>query len=333
MSWLSEKLRRGKAPVAHQGTLAGIRNLLRWSPKSLDVCFFIPEASRGWILEAAMREIADRYPGRFSICTDFESLPPNASAYYFVHYHFYLHAMLIYPWLHQKNNVVWFTHPKDENLGGAQAVEHLKLATVVTMCARWRDYLLTFGLAPDRVKTIVGGADPSMFVPHQRGQGKVGFCTAYYERKQPDQILDLVRSLPEQDFILLGRNWEKYPRFSELQSQGNFEYRTADYAEYPAFYAELDVFVSVSQLEGGPIPLLESMMSNLVPVASNTGFAPDLIQHGTNGFLFSADRPCTHEIVDLIRQARRLQGDIRASVLAYNWDNYAAAHHKLFQAA
>ena len=28
------------------------------------------------------------------------------------------------------------------------------------------------------------------------------------------------------------------------------------------------------------------MMSNCVPVASKTGFCPDIINHGQNGFLF-----------------------------------------------
>ena len=50
-----------------------------------EVCFFIPESSKGWILEAALREISDRFDGKYSICHDFALLPKSASAFYFVH--------------------------------------------------------------------------------------------------------------------------------------------------------------------------------------------------------------------------------------------------------
>ena len=40
-----------------------------------------------------------------------------------------------------------------------------------------------------------------------------------------------------------------------------------------------------SVLEGGPVLILESMMSNCVPVASKTGFCPILLIHFQNGFL------------------------------------------------
>ena len=118
-----------------------------------------------------------------------------------------------------------------------------------------------------------------------------------------------------------------------MLSLPNFEYREASYSEYPQFYAELDVFVSASELEGGPIPLLESMMSNVVPVASDTGFAPDVIQHGQNGFLFACDEPESAVIAQLVRRAMELEGDIRSSVLRYNWDAYASQHDPLFRAA
>ncbi|MBV9273909.1 MAG: glycosyltransferase, partial [Verrucomicrobia bacterium] len=146
--------------------------------------------------------------------------------------------------------------------------------------------------------------------------------TAFYERKNPDLILELVKALPSRSFILIGRNWNQYPRFPELNELSNFEYVDIPYSEYPKYYEKMSVFVSASNLEGGPIPLIEAMMSNIVPVASRTGFAPDLIKHGRNGFLFDVGSP-VKLIADLITQAFALQTDIRDTVEHLSWRNFS----------
>ena len=69
---------------------------------------------------------------------------------------------------------------------------------------------------------------------------------------------------------------------------------------YPDLYSKMDVFVSPSILEGGPVPILESMMSNCVPVASKTGFCPDIINHGQNGFLASSQEEWYESFMTLI---------------------------------
>lgn len=294
------------------------------------VCFFVPEKSKGWILEAAFKEIASRLDGAYCFASNYKKLP-TAEVYFFCHYHFYLSALRLNPDLKYKNCFVWFTHPKEPNLGGQDTIDQLQHASVVTMCTSWRNYLIERGLRSEKIHTIVGAADPVFFQSHERGQGKIGFCTAYYERKCPDRIYDTVKLLPELDFVLLGRNWDKYPKFNDMVALNNLEYREAKYSEYPSFYQELDVFVSVSQLEGGPIPLLESMMCNVVPVASDTGFAPDVISDGVNGFLFDADETDCGRIAELIRKAKLLKSEIRSSVLQYSWDAYARKHEDLFQ--
>jgi glycosyltransferase involved in cell wall biosynthesis len=288
---------------------------------NLDLCLVIPDKSRGWILEAVCREIGAHYRGRWEISGAMDKLPP-ARAYFFCHYHFYLSALKLNPRLWDSPCVVWLTHPKDEALGGPTALEALSKARVVTMCSLWRDYAIQLGLPADRVTAIVGAADPDFFPPHRRGAGKIGFCTAYYERKSPQRIIDVIRAMPHRQFILMGRNWDKFPDFAALLALPNFEYREGSYTEYPGFYRELDVFVSLSELEGGPIPLIESMMSNVVPVATRTGFAPDIIRHGQNGYLCQTDAP-TAEVVRLIEQAVQNTYPIRETVEHLSWRRFS----------
>lgn len=287
----------------------------------VDLCMVIPDKSRGWILEAVCREIGTYFDGKWIISGALDKLPP-AKAYYFCHYHFYLTAIKKNPSLWNSPCVVWLTHPKDDDLGGAPALDALRNAKIVTMCSMWRDYVLDLGFQPERVTAIVGAADPNFFYPHQRGTGKVGFCTAFYERKSPHRLLDLVKALPELDFVLMGRNWEQFSGFDEMKELPNFEYRVGGYAEYPAFYNELDVFVSLSDLEGGPIPLIESMMSNVVPVATRTGFAPDVIEHGVNGYLCDVNEEIT-EVASLVRTAIKNRCNVRATVEHLSWRRFS----------
>jgi glycosyltransferase involved in cell wall biosynthesis len=175
----------------------------------------------------------------------------------------------------------------------------------------------------EKLTCVLGAADPDFFSSHQRSaDGLIGFCTAFYPRKNPEVILELVKALPDRSFILIGRKWDQYDRFPELNELPNFRYVDVPYSEYPKYYEKMSAFVSASNLEGGPIPLVEAMMSNVVPVASRTGFAPDLIKHGRNGFLFDVGSSAKL-VADLITEALALQTDIRATVEHLSWRNFS----------
>jgi glycosyltransferase involved in cell wall biosynthesis len=85
----------------------------------------------------------------------------------------------------------------------------------------------------------------------------------------------------------------------------------------------MSVFVSASELEGGPIPLLEAMMSNVVPVASKTGFAPDIIRHGKNGFIFDVGATA-QTVCLLIERAFTVECNVHETVQHCSWDDFAA---------
>ena len=286
-----------------------------------DLVFVVPHSSKGWILDAICREIIQHYSGRATIVYEHRNLP-RAPAYFFAHYMQLKDALLYSPYLLRKKVLVYYTHPRDVGLQKSDVSYWLNQAShVIPMCSAFRDQLAADGVSPSRLVLGIGAADPDFFPGHERSEsGAVGFCTAYYERKDPDRILNIVKSMPHRRFILLGRNWQEYPRFEELKALPNFEYREAKYKDYPAFYAELSVFVSASQLEGGPIPLIESMMANVLPVASDTGFARDVIEHGRNGYIFPVDES-TGAICRLIDQAYDNPTGVRSTAVQYSWKN------------
>ena len=292
---------------------------------SSDWAFIVNPKGRGWILEAICREIGSRQPSTWQMVFSMTDLPP-ARSYFFSHHSVFVKLREKFArQLSAANTFIWFTHPRSETpeLIAKQLAEFSTATKVIFTCEMNRQLWLDRGLDPERCTVVLGGADKNLFRGHQRGSGVVGLSSSFYERKNPDLIREVVQLLPHRRFVLVGKGWENYGLFEELLIADNFTYTTASYAEYPAIYDTFDVFFSPSQLEGGPIPLVEAMMANAVPVASHTGFAPDLIKHGENGFLFDIDAPAS-VVAELIERAFAIETDVRESVLFCDWDAFSS---------
>jgi glycosyltransferase involved in cell wall biosynthesis len=299
---------------------------LRRARPALDTVFILDPAWRGWILDAICREIAARLPGRHAFHFSTTGVPA-ARSYFIAHQSLVAPVLSGNPCVWRGRRIGFYTHPSEILISDAQFMYALnQLHGMLFMCSQFREQLVRDGLERDRTDVIYGGADKQLFAPHQRGDGAVGLSMAYYPRKRPERLIELVSLLAPRRVTLLGRNWSQYPQFDQLLRQPTFRYIEAPYADYPRHYGEMDVFVSLAQLEGGPIPLIETMMCNVVPVASRTGFAPDIITHGENGFLFDVDAPAS-VIAQLVDRAFVHRADIRSSVVHLTWDRFAEQVH------
>jgi glycosyltransferase involved in cell wall biosynthesis len=298
-----------------------MRAPLRRSRPALDTVFILDPAYRGWILEAICREIAERTPGRQLFHYSTADVPAAAS-YFIAHQNLVAPVLANNPSVWRGRRVGFYTHPSEILISQDQYIYALNhLHGVLFMCSQFRERLVGEGVAREKTDIVLGGADRQRFRPHSRGGGAVGLSMAYYPRKSPDRLLALVPLLAPQRVVLIGRHWSQYPHFDRLLQQPNFSYVEAPYAEYPRHYEQMDVFVSLAELEGGPIPLIETMMCNAVPVASRTGFAPDLIRHGDNGYLFDVNAPM-ETVAGLVRLALQNTADIRSSVAHLTWERF-----------
>ncbi|WP_031553170.1 glycosyltransferase [Parvularcula oceani] len=271
-----------------------------------DIVFVLNINSRGWILEKIARIIAREsnlhcrviFSERNNTLTN--PLPP-ARAYFFAHYAIAFFAMLHEPDVFKARRFVWFTHP-DRGKG----VSFDELAAMADFCeavfvpnSLYRQLLIQIGASPDKVELVLGGADPELFSPKARGEGKIGFVSAYYDRKRPEFMRDVVAANPDREFLLLaphpdevtnlGLLWSAWEGFDELAALPNFEYVEARYEDFPRYYDRIDVLISLSKVEGGPIPLIEGLMSNALILATDTGFARDLIRSRENGWILPSD--------------------------------------------
>lgn len=293
---------------------------------TVDWAFLVHEKTRGWILDAICREIGSRQPDSWEVVY-YPDRGPDAKNYFFSHHSlFETFVEREADKLGDARILVWYTHPRIET---PASVARLLLAfdratKVIFTCESNRQIWLERGLPVEKTAVILGAADPNLFRYHDRGSGVVGLSSSFYERKNPDSLLQVMKLLPHRDFLLLGRNWNQYALFEEMLALPNFTYKSAPYREYGDIYATFDVFLSISRLEGGPIPLIEAMMSNAVPVASRTGFAPDIIRHGSNGFIFDLDAS-PETIAEMIESAYDLHGNIRETVEQLTWENLSAS--------
>lgn len=293
----------------------------------LDVLFVTPRSSEGgWILEAICREVGQRLGGlKIGYWPTDQPLPP-ARMYFFSHYMFYFQHLSLARMLRNRPSYVFATHlePTKHGLSNRAVAKLLGYSEgVICMNRQLEREFGRLGVPPEKLHVAIGGSDPCLHLPHARAaSGSVGFCSAYYPRKSPELMVNIVRRMPWRNFLLIGKGWSAYSGFKEFLKLPNFRYVEPEYRDYPRYYSEMTVFVSPSQLEGGPIPLLESMMSNAVPVASRTGFAPDVISHGTNGFLFDVPGDAA-SICEMIDRAFELDCDVSRTVQQYSWDCFA----------
>jgi glycosyltransferase involved in cell wall biosynthesis len=298
------------------------------------ITYVAREADKDWIFGAKARRLA-KFSGLNSNTYFHNRLRdlPDSDGYFFVFHQYFYRAIRHNPKILNRKNIVMFTHP---NWTFSFSESHViwclnKADKVICLNSKVQRELIAAGLDAKKTSLIHIASDPDFFYKHERKTGDVGFCSAFGERKNPDLVYQLVKNMPERKFHLIGRYWENYERYDEMKNMANFTYyNNKSYDTYPDLYSKIDIFISPSILEGGPVPVLEAMLSNCFPIASKTGFCPDVISDGKNGFLFDIDAEYS-EVIKLIKLADSKTIDVRQTALEYSWKNCSQKIDKLFQ--
>ncbi|MEL0457064.1 glycosyltransferase family 4 protein [Flavobacteriaceae bacterium SZ-1-7] len=298
-----------------------------------DVVFVARELDKKWIFGAKVRRLS--HYSSLNAKTHYHNKLrnlPDADGYFFIYQNYFCRCIRSKPSILNKKNIVMFTHPNwDKKYSKTHVVWCLNKANyIICLNSEIKTYLTNLGVKPELLKVLHIGTSSKFFNSHERGKGDVGFCSSYHARKNPKLIYDIVKNMPDKTFHLIGQNWHNYDGFQDILSLPNFIYhKEIPYESYPEMYSKIDVFVSPSLLEGGPVPVLEAMMSNCVPVASKTGYCTDLINHGENGFLFDVNASYEN-VIPLIEKAFSLRANIRETVMPYTWENCAKTIDGLF---
>jgi UDP-glucose:(heptosyl)LPS alpha-1,3-glucosyltransferase len=101
------------------------------------------------------------------------------------------------------------------------------------------------------------------------------------------------------------------------------------------FFAAADLFVLPSHYEAAALVVLEAMAAGAVPVATPVGAAPDLIEHGGNGYLVERD---PEAIAAAVRDATQTPGRLAElsklaaeTVKEYDWSRIVERYTELVE--
>ena len=300
------------------------------SSDDIELLFVCGIEAKNWILDGIAKEIGSRSQKSWSIyyCDKVPKHLPRAKNYFFMHQALlkkFVKLKLVD--LSKASNInCWYTHPRDEDKKSIDQFLDIfsNVNKIIFACSENYDLWISRGLNPRNGSVVLGGFDSSRFVAHDRElSDTIGVCSSFYERKNPELFFELVSKMRDKKFILLGKNWESYARYEALVGLGNVQYVTAKYEDYPYYYNKFKIFLSTSKIEGGPIPLMEAMACNCFPVVSKTGFAKDIINHGSNGFFFETSSTAK-TVFELIEKAFVMnEVDISSTVSKYSWDHFS----------
>jgi glycosyltransferase involved in cell wall biosynthesis len=197
-------------------------------------------------------------------------------------YNFFLHQDLALTafqkgWLNkQSRNLLYVTHLTGD--AGRYKVLEPFFDLILNNNSRTFTDLVDVGFAPENMLVTPNPIDP-IFSRQLLDRKKldVVFVANYTQRKRPDLLVETVKSLCMVNFTLIGRGWAGSREYEELLPRKNFAYTEFEFESYPPLLAKHKVFCTLSDLEGGPVPLLESLVIGLSVVATDTGTANDLI--------------------------------------------------------
>lgn len=295
----------------------------------------LPPINNAWILDSIGREIGSRIKGFKIIYAHANQKLPKSNNYLYLHFIYFFQSIIKNPLIIFKSfNVVYMTHfePEKFNIDKHFIIKILILADkIVCMNSMMKKDLTDYNIEKEKILVNIGAADKKLFKSSLEIEKiYVGISSAYYERKNPQLIFEVVKKMNKYKFIMLGKGWERYKNFEEMKRLSNFKYIDTEYENYPEWYQKMKVFFSASCIEGGPIPLIEAMMSGAIPVVSNTGFAMDLVKNGINGYIFEKSES-VEKVINYISLAYEMKNNLNNDLTEYDWEEFSNKFDILFQ--
>jgi glycosyltransferase involved in cell wall biosynthesis len=154
---------------------------------------------------------------------------------------------------------------------------------------------MQYGLAPDRVWFIPNGVGPEFFFQRtwsDTDKPKLLFIGTWidhqgiYALAEAFEQLLALRPLMQLTIADCAETEERVRHYFSAATQGSINVRPfISRAEMPELYAQHDIFILPSLVEGMPLVLLEAMASGLAVVTTESSGMTDLVEDGHDGLL------------------------------------------------
>ena len=177
--------------------------------------------------------------------------------------------------LRSQHILLWFTH-KEGSLTKREVKTIKKAHTVLVHSANEGAHLKKLGVKD--VKVVIGAVSPERFQRPSIAGNSIAWVGTPASRKRPWLLLELARKFPELHFRLLGHGWESSAYWADIQRISNLQYVSINRPLESSDFDGVKVFIMTSEIEGGPMPLLESIAAGVRPIVTDCGFVKDVLE-------------------------------------------------------
>lgn len=293
-------------------------------------------ANRNWILGNWIKEVQLRSKENFQVwwvpsvfagkrrIENLLALPlPTAESYFFSYITIFERYLRRNPTKYENRSIVLYPHAEAEIGTVQKQVETLNRAfAVYFFCSKDAENLVRNGLVAEKVRLAYCAVDVDCVASPKfiRVEKTIVLASKYGWRKGLSILPEIIKLLPDWHFVTLGRGWDTFIEETGIGLLPNFSHFELNKSSRTQFFSECKIFLSLSELEGGPVPLIEAMATGAIPVATKTGFAPDFVRDGIDGYLLEIN-PTPHEVVTAILKAELIQkASTNSSVNLLTWD-------------
>lgn len=295
-------------------------------------------ANRNWILGNWIKEVELRHPRNFKVwwvpsiyagkrkIEKYIRFPiPKAKSYFFSYPTLFKFYWEKNPNKFTNNSLILYPHNEPEMGSIIEQVDLLNKAyKVYFFCKQDSDNLVSNGLSKEKIVIANCAVDNDCVIDKKvvREEKTIILASKFGPRKGADLLPGIVAKLPDWNFIVMGRGWGNFLSQKELLDVPNLTYVQFNKKNRSKYFSKAKIFLSLSSLEGGPVPLIESMALGVIPISTSTGFAPEFITDGFNGYLLPLN-PNLDFIVSRIISVNMLTETPEFAVAHLTWDRIA----------
>ena len=243
-----------------------------------------------------------------------------------------LHQELFY---HLKRNninfdncklILFYTHNYGSTESDLRNFQYLRsVDKVVVFSSEIKNFLVaTLGEEMDKkINVVLGGADISYFsrLNTNRKLRSVILVGRLANRKRPDLIYRTVLENKDFSFSLHGNQWKNSRHLDLLNSCSNFHYSEFNFKNSNVQYNQNSIFLSLSDIEGGPIPALEALAAGCKVILTDTGFARDL-KNLSNSVVLIPINPSSSEVTLALNKCLNLPDPTVDIVESFRYDHF-----------
>lgn len=213
---------------------------------------------------------------------------------------------------------VLYTHKGNEEIGDLEQIQMLqRTKRIFVLNSKVKADLVVSGISGDKITTVYGAIDRQIYYPMNYSDKDspqlvdpyvliLGDCKP---RKNPKMIIEVIRAMRDVKFIIHGRGWREYLTDQGIDKLENLKVVQFEIANNPQLVREASAYLSLSKLEGGPLPTLESLTSGTPVVVTDTGWNKEIVKPGFGTVLSEAFT--LSQVVNAINEAFKLKSKVR----------------------